>query len=57
MHLMREFTQLSFPQIGEIMGGRDHTTVMYGTEKFQERMEQDPELKKRLEKVRVRLQI
>lgn len=56
MHLMREFTQLSFPQIGEIMGGRDHTTVMYGTEKFQERMEQDPELKKRLEKVRIRLQ-
>lgn len=56
MHLMREFTQLSFPQIGEIMGGRDHTTIMYGTEKFQERIEQYPDLKKRLEKVRIRLQ-
>jgi len=56
MHLMREVTQLSFPQIGELMGGRDHTTVMYGTEKFQQRLQEDPSLQKRLEKVRIRLQ-
>ncbi len=56
MHLMREVTQLSFPQIGEILGGRDHTTVIYGTEKFQERLQKDPQLQKRLENVRVKLQ-
>lgn len=56
MHLMREVTQLSFPQIGELLGGRDHTTIMYGTEKFQERLHADSELQKRLEKVRIRLQ-
>ena len=33
MYLMREINETSFPQIGEVLGGRDHTTVMYACEK------------------------
>jgi chromosomal replication initiator protein len=33
MYLLREFNEISLPQIGEILGGRDHTTVMHGINK------------------------
>ena len=31
---LRTETTLSFPQIGRLMGGRDHTTAMHGYKKF-----------------------
>jgi chromosomal replication initiator protein len=34
MYLLREINDISFPQIGELLGGRDHTTVMYGIKKI-----------------------
>jgi chromosomal replication initiator protein len=45
MYLLRDMNEISFPQIGEILGGRDHTTVMYGIKK----VEEDEKLKKRAE--------
>ena len=55
MFLMREHAQLSFPQIGEHLGGRDHTTAMHGYEKILQELETDTELQNQLEQVRVRL--
>src|SRR5262249_26747236 len=38
MYLMRECTGLSLVKIGEIFGGRDHTTVLHGIKKVEEEM-------------------
>lgn len=35
MYLMKEITDMPFMTIGEFLGGRDHTTVMYGVDKIQ----------------------
>ncbi len=48
MYLLRDLNEISLPQIGELLGGRDHTTVMYGIKK----VEQDEKLKKRAENIR-----
>ena len=41
MYLLREETDASLPQIGDLLGGRDHTTVMYAHDKISEQIEAD----------------
>jgi len=48
MYLMREETDASLPQIGAELGGRDHTTVLYGYERVRARIEQDNQFKREL---------
>ncbi len=55
MYLLREVAQLSFPQIGELLGGRDHTTAMHGNGKITQKLENDTELRTHIESVRIRL--
>ena len=48
MYMLREESDLSLPKIGEILGGRDHTTVMYGHEKITDLLETDKNLRRKL---------
>ncbi|MFW6204285.1 MAG: chromosomal replication initiator protein DnaA [Actinomycetota bacterium] len=38
MYLCRELTDLSLPKIGQVFGGRDHTTVMHAERKIRQLM-------------------
>jgi chromosomal replication initiator protein len=46
MYLSRKFTNLSFPDIGEKIGGRDHSTVIYACNKVEQIIETDIKMKK-----------
>ena len=46
MYLARELTDLSFPEIGQSFGGRDHTTVLHACAKIEELKASDPGLRK-----------
>ena len=44
MYLSKELTQRSLPEIGELFGGRDHTTVLHAVRKIQELRTKDANL-------------
>jgi len=44
MYLSKELTQRSLPEIGELFGGRDHTTVLHAVRKIQEQRAKDSNL-------------
>jgi chromosomal replication initiator protein len=51
MYISRQLTELSFPEIGEFFGGKDHTTVLHSYNKIKEVLEKDGVLKNRVEKI------
>ena len=55
MYLMREEVNASLPQIGEALGGRDHTTVMYACEKVADMIERDDRLRRQVLQIREHL--
>jgi chromosomal replication initiator protein len=55
MYLAREELPATLPQIGEALGGRDHTTVMYGVEKISREVEQDDNLRREILALREKL--
>jgi chromosomal replication initiator protein len=44
MYLAKELTQKSLPEIGELFGGRDHTTVLHAVRKIGQQRGKDSEL-------------
>lgn len=44
MYITREITEYSTTEIGLEFGGRDHTTVMHGCQKIEERLKLDPNM-------------
>ncbi len=48
MYLAKEMTQKSLPEIGEMFGGRDHTTVLHAVRKIGGDRSKDPELNQQL---------
>jgi chromosomal replication initiator protein len=55
MYLLREETGASLPQIGALLGGRDHTTVLYGCEHIADLIEEDTEMRREVVSLRQRL--
>jgi chromosomal replication initiator protein len=55
MYLLRKETNASLPQIGEVLGGRDHTTVMYAIEKVASEIETRTDLRKRVVHIKQQL--
>jgi chromosomal replication initiator protein len=55
MYLLRKETDASLPQIGEVLGGRDHTTVMHSIDKITSDIETKADLRKRVVTVKQQL--
>jgi chromosomal replication initiator protein len=52
MYLIREETSVSLVDIGQTLGGRDHTTVMHGIEKIERELTADPTLRSQMMAIR-----
>lgn len=50
-YCLRLLSDMSFPTIGEILGGRDHTTIMHSCSKIAHKIEQDTVFKERIDAV------
>lgn len=55
MYLLREDLDLSFAAIGQLLGDRDHATVIYGVRKVTDLLETDEALKREIAQLREQL--
>ncbi len=52
MYMLREEFSVSYPSIGEKLGGRDHTTVIHSCEKIKEEMKSNTSLEQEIDHIR-----
>jgi chromosomal replication initiator protein len=52
MYLLREFGNVSLPQIGRTLGGRNHSTVMYACDKVADMIERDDLFRRQVFQIR-----
>jgi len=55
MYLARDLTEMSLPQIGQALGGRDHTTIMHGCDKISALFEKDDGMRHQILDIKKRL--
>lgn len=55
MYLGRTLTPRSLPEIGRLLGGRDHTTIMHGYRKISALLETDADLRANIEQIKRKL--
>lgn len=55
MYLLREEMRKSFPQIGEELGGRDHTTAMHACDKITRLLQEDEQIKQEISSIKQRM--
>lgn len=55
MYLTREMTGMSLPQIGNIFGGRDHTTVLHSCKTVEANLKENEGLKPIIEEIKIRV--
>ena len=49
MYLGKDLTETPLKYIGQFLGGRDHTTVLYGKKKIEEQLQTDENLRSTME--------
>jgi chromosomal replication initiator protein len=52
MYLLRERTELSLSEIGDVLGGRDHTTILHGVRKIEEGVTSDGRVRDHVSRLR-----
>ncbi len=55
MYLLRERNHCGLAEIGKMLGGRDHTTIMHGCEKIAAEIDVNPELQDSVNEIRQNL--
>ena len=55
MYILREDFQVSYPAIGQKLGGRDHTTVIHSCEKIKHDLKGDNDLEEEITQIRLLL--
>jgi chromosomal replication initiator protein len=55
MYILREDFQVSYPAIGQKLGGRDHTTVIHSCEKIKNDLKSNSELEEEITQIRLLL--
>ena len=55
MYVMREETGASLPQIGQVLGGRDHSTIIHGVDRVASELDNDADLNRAVTELRNRL--
>jgi len=55
MYILREDFQVSYPAIGQKLGGRDHTTVIHSCEKIKNELKDDNDLEEEITQIRLLL--
>jgi chromosomal replication initiator protein len=48
MYLLRDSLGIQLAKVGEIMGGRDHTTVMHAVEKMEDEVEKNADIRRKV---------
>lgn len=48
MYLLKKHANMTYEEIGNFLGGRDHTTAMHGVETIENKISSDPSLQKKI---------
>ena len=54
MYLLKTELSMSFPNIGKEVGGRDHTTIMYGVEKIEKELKRNLDFQEEIKEIKSR---
>ena len=54
MYLCRELLNSSYPELGKIFGGKDHSTIMYSVKKVEENLKLNPDMHKTVKELKAK---
>jgi chromosomal replication initiator protein len=57
MYLCRKYTGTSYPAIGSLFGGRDHSTVIHASKTIEKKMREDPNMQTTIERLERNLNV